>query len=528
MRQKKDAPGLAAERPPASRRNKAPSKYPCLMAQLNRAEALRFDFSEPPPEDEVVAAAGRAVEPASVVPAMAGVPGPTEPLRTPGSSPDEALSVGEFYDRVRYALRAEFPRDLWVTGEIRKVTVRNGNRYLELADRHSSDRAGAATLDVACWARDWPLIGAELQAVGLELAAGLVVRIRGRVQVWEGGSKLRFAMTDLDVASLLGGIAAARRRLITHLDKEGLLLANRRLPLSPVPLRIGLVTSPGSDAYRDFTGRLEVSGFKFVVRFEPSLVQGPDAPIQIGNAIRRLHRFSPDLIVVVRGGGAKGDLAAFDREEVARAIATSRVQVWTGIGHTGDQSVADEVAARALITPTACGEAIVTVVADYLAALSSRAAQVSSRGSACLEQAARFVSGSRAQLAAAARRELDEAHSNLLVARGRAVRSAVVTVERQQSGLSRRAARLQSAAERLMTSAEHLLSGQQARLDAFDPIQQLARGWSMTRTSDGRVLRSVLEAPVGSSIVTVLADGRLVSVVGQVSTVEDDGRGSTS
>ena len=108
-----------------------------------------------------------------------------EPIRIPGATPDEALSIGEFYDRVKFALRAEFPGELWVTGEIRKVTIRNGNRYLELADRHGSDRAGSAALDVACWSRDWPLIGAELQAVGLELTAGLVVRLRGRAQVWE-------------------------------------------------------------------------------------------------------------------------------------------------------------------------------------------------------------------------------------------------------------------------------------------------------------------------------------------------------
>ncbi len=490
------------------------------MASLERAEALRFDFSQPPPPppDEDAALAD--------VVAQAFADTDDDPqadaVRIPGASADEALSIGEFYDRVRYALRAEFPGELWVTGEVRKVTVRNGHRYLELADRHASERGGAATLDVACWARDWPLIGAELQAVGLELTPGLVVRLRGRAQVWEGASRLRFAMTELDVASLVGGIAAARRRLITHLDKEGLLLANRRLALSPVPLRVGLVTSPGSDAYRDFTGQLTRSGFNFAVRFEPSLVQGPDAPVQIANAIRRLQRVVPDVIVVVRGGGARGDLAAFDSQEVARAVATSRVQVWTGIGHTGDQSVADEVAARALITPTACGEALVAVVADFVAGLAARARQLASRGSVSIEQAALFVKGSRARLAGAARHELDEAQSHLLVARGRAVRGALVTAERQQAGLSRRGARLHSIGERVMTSAEHRLARQRTSLDAFDPRQQLARGWSMTRTIDNRVLRSVAEAPEGTSIVTVLADGRLLSEVGVSSAVTGD------
>ena len=196
--------------------------------------------------------------------------------------------------------------------------------------------------------------------------------------------------------------------------------------------------------------------------------------------------------------------------------------MWTGIGHTGDQSVADEVAARALITPTACGEALVASVTEYLASVSRRARHVSSKGSISLEQVTRFVTDSRARLAAAARHELDEANSHLLMARGRAVRGAVVTTERQQSALSRRAARLQSTSDRVMTSAEQGLARQRARLDAFDPRQQLARGWSMTRTVEGRVLRSVRDAPVGSSIVTVLADGRLGSVVDRTSKGSDD------
>ena len=68
---------------------------------------------------------------------------------------------------------------------------------------------------------------------------------------------------------------------------------------------------------------------------------------------------------MVRGGGSKADLAAFDAEPVARAIATSDVPVWTGIGHTGDQSVADEVANRSFITPTECGQELARLAIDY-------------------------------------------------------------------------------------------------------------------------------------------------------------------
>ena len=222
----------------------------------------------------------------------------SEPQVEPGSASDAALSISDFYSRVKGALKETFPQEVWVTGEIRKVTVSRGHHYLELADRveelptsegPSATRGGpyrnvGATLEVACWARDWPVVHYELEAVGVELVPGLVVRVRGSVTVWEGGSKLRFSMTALDVEALIGGIVAARRRLLGALASEGLLEANRRLGMPLVPLRIGLVTSPGSEAYRDFTGQLARSGYLFDVRFEPSIVQGPEAPAQIVGA----------------------------------------------------------------------------------------------------------------------------------------------------------------------------------------------------------------------------------------------------
>jgi exodeoxyribonuclease VII large subunit len=368
-------------------------------------------------------------------------------------------------------------------------------------------------MDVACWSRDWPIIGAELRSVGMELTAGLVVRIRGRVSVWEGGARLRFSMTDLDVAALLGGIAAARRKLLVALEQEGLLHANRQLPLPLVPMRIAIVASAGSEAYGDFTGQLKRSELAFEVRLEACLVQGLDAPLQIAGCIRRLHAFKPDVIVVVRGGGGKGDLAAFDSEDVARAIATSRYPVWTGIGHTGDQSVADEVAQRALITPTACGEAIVLAVTAYLDGIDARASAVGDRCRTALQRLAGRLDEGKGRLAQAARHELDQAASALALARNRAVHGAIVGTERNRATVGRQCQDVVRIARHMLATADERHAHRRAVLDAYDPRRQLARGWSLTRGVDGRIIRSIGDAEVGDRIMTVLADGTLSSRV---------------
>jgi exodeoxyribonuclease VII large subunit len=479
-------------------------------------EAMQFDFSHAADADTAADAeieAGAASMEGAVTATSRTHAATPEAEQEPGATADDALTVAEFYDRVNDAMRAEFPSQVWVTGEIRKVTVSKGNRYLELADHDAPSLRGVATLDVACWWRDWPLIGAELQAVGMELSAGLVVRVRGRVSVWEGGARIRFAMTDLDVAALLGGIAAARRKLLVALEREDLLHANRRLPLPIVPMRIAIVTSAGSEAYRDFSGQLERSGYRFDVRLEAALVQGPDAPLQIAGAMRRLHAFGPDVIVVVRGGGGKGDLAAFDSEDVARAIATSRYPVWTGIGHTGDRSVADEVAQRSLITPSACGEAIVLAVTTYLDEVDERSRAIRDRCRAALERLVGRLQEGKGRLQTAARYELDQATSALALARSRAVHGAIVGAERNTATVDRQAQDLARIARHVLADAEERLTHRRTVLEAYNPTRQLARGWSLTKSADGRIIRSVGDTAVGQGIMTVLADGTLSSNV---------------
>ncbi len=123
-----------------------------------------------------------------------------------------------------------------------------------------------------------------------------------------------------------------------------------RPALPEVALHIGLVASPGSEGCRDFLGQLTGSGFGFRISHVPVSVQGPGAPASIARAVTALSRSDCDVIAVVRGGGARADLAAFENEAVARAVAGAAKPVFTGIGHTGDETVTDIVAARACIT----------------------------------------------------------------------------------------------------------------------------------------------------------------------------------
>lgn len=435
-----------------------------------------------------------------------------------GRSSDGALSIANFYERLRRAMAQAFPAELWVTGEIRGLRESRGHRYLELADEGTDahGRAPAQQLEVVCWSRDWPPVAAALAEAGVSLEVGRVVRVRGRVSVWEGGSKLRFTLSAVDVEALLGGIAAARHRLLQALAAEDLLEANARLGVPLVPLRIGVVTSPGSEAHRDFVGQLERSGYAFEVLLEPSLVQGPEAPFQIAGALGRLASRQPDLAVVVRGGGARGDLAAFDSEQVARAIATAPFPVWTGIGHTGDHSVADDVAQRACITPTACGQAVVRLVSDYLEGVGALVERLSSLARARLEGAAAHLWTTRDAVSRGAGHQLARRADMLATTGARLQRAVEARVDQGANGVLRQATALAAAARRGLGGEERELHRRRQLLRAYDPRRQLERGWSLTRDRSGRLVRSRHELEPGAELRTRLHDGEVRSVVSGV------------
>ena len=426
-----------------------------------------------------------------------------------------ALSVTEFYDQVKSALSNAFPTDIWVMGEIRDVRERKGHHYIELADEPGGerDRSGGAQLEVCCWARDWPPVHQQLTEAGVSLEAGRVVRVRGRVSVWEGGSKIRFTLTELDIASLIGGIAAARRKLLLALEAEGLLEANRKLALSPVPLRIGLVTSPGSEAHRDFVGQLERSGFAFSVNLEPTLVQGTEAPGQIAAALTRLANSPIDLAVLVRGGGSRRDLAAFDSEPVARAISTAPFPVWTGIGHTGDRSVADEVAHLALITPTKCGEAVVGRVREYLDGIETRARQLTKLAGAQLDEVMHGLRSAATTLGRISNNELDWKAGDLRTAKLALARGVTARLDRSAREREKLSIALETATRRLLSTDEKEMARRRQVLRAYDPARQLERGWTLTCDEEGRIVRSVEGIEAGKRLRTRFADGDATSVV---------------
>lgn len=376
---------------------------------------------------------------------------------------------------------------MWIRGEVTGLRERYGRLYFDLVDTDDDGRV-MARLGVYAEPGKARLVERRMALAGQPFSDEVEVRIRGRLGYRASTSRMSLTLVDIDPAHTAGRLALQRRELLRSLAREGLLEANARAPLPRLPLRLGLITSPDSQAYHDVVDELRASGLPFDVRLVPSMVQGPRAPGALVDALTALARAEVDVTLLARGGGAEADLLAFDDETLSRAIAGHGRQVWTGIGHHLDTPVAEAVAARRFKTPTALAQGVVATVVEAVADTER-----------CWDALSRRATG----LFADAHRRLDLARSRLGRAHG--------SLRLVSSRLELASAQLQRSAHAALDGTARRLERAQALVDAHDPATLLARGWSLTHDADGRLVDG--PRPPGTRLLTTTRGGTIASVV---------------
>jgi exodeoxyribonuclease VII large subunit len=454
-------------------------------------------------------------------------------------SEDHTLTVTELADTVGAAIIRALPEPVWVRGEIRDLSRHeaSGHVYFTLVDP-DDDRPAAARLPVTLFSSDKDAINWKLKRSGAgRMTDGTEVRIFGVVSHYASRGTVQFRMTWIDPEFTLGRLAAQREAMVRRLADEGLLDRNRSLPMPAVPLRVGLVTSVGSAAYADFLHELGAGGFSWNIVVHDARVQGSGAPASLVTAIRSLEKMV-DVIALVRGGGAQTELAAFDDEDVARAIALCLVPVVTGIGHEVDVVVADRVAHASYKTPTAAAAGLVGIVrraGEHLGSLSQRIEQAASRAlhrsRLGVEQVAGRINRETRRALRSSNRTMDRAAVRIT---DRSARPAVAAARRlrglearlQRTGVvhvSRASARLDHgrlqvarASVGALERAVHRLNLVVANLAAADPERLKQRGFAIMRDASGRVVSSVARLSPGDVVEVEVADGAVDATVGLI------------
>lgn len=414
------------------------------------------------------------------------------------------FTVGELADAINGALRRRFDDGVWVRGEIQGWSERGAHAYFRLVEDGDD---GRAVLNVQFFAPSRARLKPLLMKNRVRLADGLKVRIFGHLDFYAPSGQLGLKMSGIDPRFTLGEMALQRTEVVRRLVASGLYDRNKRVPMPVAPLRVGVVTSVASAAWADFVHEIERSGLGFRLQVCDVRVQGEWAVTEVSAAVRTLGR-SPglDAVVVIRGGGSRTELATFDHEAIATAIATAQVPVLTGLGHEIDRSVADEVAHLALKTPTACAAALVERVQEFQQRAEQAWSAIARRADRSVEVAAAAIAdvahGIRHRVATAVGRSDERLAHRANRVRGEALR----TLERADTHLASAVATVGRAPLRLQPEARHLdMLAERVRL--LDPATTMARGWSITRTADGRTVRASAELQPGDLIITTFADG---------------------
>jgi exodeoxyribonuclease VII large subunit len=383
------------------------------------------------------------------------------------SNEELTLSVSQYIDLVNRVLKESLGEGVWIQGEIEGFNNRTKHTYFNVVERTDGKKA---SVGVAIWEFNMKRLKPLLDQHRLTLADGIKVRLYGVGDIYPERGSFGFKVSNIDPRFTLGDLAGQRDEIVQKLKLAGLYDANKRVSLPVVPLRIALLTSVGSAAHADTLHELEASGIGFDVQVYDVRVQGEDAaPTVVASLRQAAQRDDIDLIMLVRGGGSKTDLLAFDTEEIAAAIGKCAKPVFTGIGHEIDFSIADEVAYRAFKTPTACAAGVAEVVKEFV----------------------KSTEDTWAQIAAAASELLQSAEHDL-----------VRTLDR-----------IRRRPMDVLNLAAQTLKGASDRLRLLDPVNTMARGWSITRDSRGKTIRNIAQVAAGEQITTQLSDGTLSSTV---------------
>ncbi len=432
-------------------------------------------------------------------------------------------TVAELVGEVRESVEREYA-DLWVEGEISGLrSAPSGHVYFTLKD-------GDSQLPAVLFRRQASLLRFRPED-------GLHVLLRGKVSVYEQRGQMQLIAEFMEPVGA-GSLQIAFEQLKAKLQAEGLFAADRKKALPAFPRCVGIVTSPSGAVIRDFLNVGARRHGALNVLLYPALVQGATAAMEVAAGIAYFNRArSVDVIVIARGGGSPEDLAAFNSEALARAIAASELPVVSAVGHETDFTIADFVADLRAPTPSAAAELITEAqhkVAELVEGLWQRLRRacryqlIQSRerlarvqidaSSASLRDAfgrrQQRVDELRFRMEAAWREKLRAATARFQAGTARLLRQdasyRLRLLRERQANLD---ARLASSTLALLRKSQFQLRHVEARLRGLSPLAVLQRGYALVYDERGSLLRSAAAASAGDTLTTRFARGSLTSRV---------------
>ena len=363
---------------------------------------------------------------------------------------------------------------IYVKGEISNCKYHtSGHIYFSL-----KDESGA----IAC-----VMFAGDRRGLSFRMQEGQKVIVLGSISVYERDGKYQLYAKEI-ILDGEGALYQQYARLKRELEEMGMFAQEYKQPIPVYSRTVGVVTAPTGAAIRDIMNITARRNPCVQLILYPAVVQGEQAASSIAKGIRTLDAYGVDVMIVGRGGGSIEDLWAFNEEEVARAIFACRTPVISAVGHETDTTIADLVADLRAPTPSAAAELAVTDYRQLMSGMELFRNQLADR----LEQKiSRY------------RQRLQHEKLRLMYV------SPQYKLNARKQYLSELSDRFAQEMDRKLTDRKHRLQLCAGRLDGLSPVSKLSQGYSYTKLSDKKALRSITQVQEGDPVLIHVTDGKV-------------------
>ena len=414
-------------------------------------------------------------------------------------SKSDDFTILEFNRSVKHALSRSFPNKFWIRGIVkgfRQVSGR-GHSYFQLSDPTDKNSSQApAVIDCALFAGDRAKIALITGRSGIvfEIENETEIRIQAEVNFYDKNARFQLVMKGFDTSFTGDSVAVNLQRLVNQLSAEGILDENKTLPISEIPLSIGLVTAKGSAAERDFIKTLEESRYPFKVYAAYASMQGDQTSSSVCASFVSLLQVPLDIVVLTRGGGSVTDLAWFNDEAIARTISQLPYPVISGIGHEIDTTLPDYAAHTRAKTPTHAASIIVDSVAEFDDSVSSL---------------------SNSLIATVSPKIVLEKHRIDNLAAGLKIYLSSLP-KRKAEVIKTLVSKLNLSLTRKIHALNSELTFIENSIEVRDPKKMMKLGWSIVRDKKGLPILSSKKIKTQQTIIVSMVDGSLTATVKEI------------
>lgn len=448
------------------------------------------------------------------------------------------FSLLEAAKSIEKTISGRYKSVYWIRAEMNKLNYykQSGHCYPDLVEKKNGKVV--AQMRGILWKSEYERINSKFLNVTREpIKDGIQILVQAKIK-FHPEHGLTLQITDIDPSFTLGELEKEKQETINRLQEEGIFDANKKLKRSLLPKRIAIISVESSKGFADFTSVIESNqwGYKFFCMLFPSLLQGDNAISQIISQLRKIDRVKGhfDAVAIIRGGGGDVGLSCFNNYKLAREVAVFPLPVFSGIGHSTNETVVEMVSNRNNITPTKLAEFLIQEFHNFSVPVHEAQKLIVSRLTERIrdtkqqfEEKARFFNIVAKSFLETADNALKNTIRNLLAGSNQkmvieeqylkemmeSLKNRVTnTITTRKNDVTQTINSFTTSLTYFLESKKSMLELQKQNIRLLDPKVILKRGYSITYY-DGRAIRDSIPIQEGSKIITRLYNGQITSIV---------------